>query len=74
MHVCLSTRRRLYSICAPGLICSDSICSHFLPCRFAGRQIHVSEDDGSVNHTLIRDYDAEVSRLDRFGEELEEST
>jgi len=41
---------------------------------FAGRQIHASEDDGSVNHTLIRDYDAEVSRLDRFGEELEEST
>ncbi|CAO2140767.1 unnamed protein product [Urochloa humidicola] len=41
---------------------------------FGGRQIHASEDDGSVNHTLIRDYDAEVSRLDRFGEELEEST
>jgi len=41
---------------------------------FAGRQIHASEDDGSINHTLIRDYDAEVSRLDRFGEELEEST
>ncbi|NP_001141229.1 uncharacterized protein LOC100273316 [Zea mays] len=41
---------------------------------FAGRQIHASEDDGSVNHALIRDYDAEVSRLDRFGQELEEST
>ncbi|RLM58704.1 hypothetical protein C2845_PM18G14810 [Panicum miliaceum] len=41
---------------------------------FGGRQTHASEDDGSVNHTLIRDYDAEVSRLDRFGEELEEST
>ncbi|XP_062202251.1 splicing factor U2AF-associated protein 2-like isoform X2 [Phragmites australis] len=41
---------------------------------FGGRQIHASEDDGSINHTLIRDYDAEVSRLDRFGEELEEST
>ncbi|KAF8671581.1 hypothetical protein HU200_049904 [Digitaria exilis] len=40
---------------------------------FGGRQIHASEDDGSVKHTLIRDYDAEVSRLDRFGEELEES-
>jgi len=40
---------------------------------FGGRQIHASEDDGSVNHALIRDYDAEVSRLDRFGEELEES-
>ncbi|KAL6650711.1 hypothetical protein ACP70R_009636 [Stipagrostis hirtigluma subsp. patula] len=38
-----------------------------------GQQIHASEDDGSVNHTLIRDYDAEVSRLDRFAEELEES-
>ena len=37
---------------------------------FAGRQIHASEDDGSVNHTLIRDYGAEASRLDRFGEEL----
>lgn len=47
---------------------------HFLTWRFGGRQIHASEDDGSVNHTLIRDYDAEVSRLDRFGEELEEST
>jgi HIV Tat-specific factor 1 len=46
----------------------------FLPCRFGGRQIHASEDDGSINHSLIRDYDAEVSRLDRFGEELEEST
>uniref|UniRef100_A0A0A9G0Q0 Uncharacterized protein n=1 Tax=Arundo donax TaxID=35708 RepID=A0A0A9G0Q0_ARUDO len=41
---------------------------------FGGRQIHASEDDGSVNHTLIHDYDAEVARLDRFGEELEEST
>ncbi|KAK3136063.1 hypothetical protein QOZ80_5BG0427520 [Eleusine coracana subsp. coracana] len=38
---------------------------------FGGRQIQASEDDGSVNHALIRDYDAEVSRLDRFGEELE---
>jgi HIV Tat-specific factor 1 len=46
----------------------------FLPCRFGGWQIHASEDDGSINHSLIRDYDAEVSRLDRFGEELEEST
>ncbi|CAD6268872.1 unnamed protein product [Miscanthus lutarioriparius] len=41
---------------------------------FGGRQIHASEDDGSINHSLICDYDAEVSRLDRFGEELEEST
>jgi HIV Tat-specific factor 1 len=41
---------------------------------FGGNQIQASEDDGSINHALIRDYDAEVSRLDRFGEELEEST
>lgn len=41
---------------------------------FGGKQIHASEDDGSVNHALIRDYDAEVSRLEKFGEELEEST
>uniref|UniRef100_A0A0A9CT17 RRM domain-containing protein n=1 Tax=Arundo donax TaxID=35708 RepID=A0A0A9CT17_ARUDO len=41
---------------------------------FCGMQIHASENDDSVNHTLIRDYDAEVSRLDQFGEELEEST
>ncbi|KAF0891805.1 hypothetical protein E2562_010988 [Oryza meyeriana var. granulata] len=41
---------------------------------FGGNQIHASEDDGSINHAQIRDYDAEVSRLDRFGEELEEST
>ncbi|WOL01296.1 hypothetical protein Cni_G10012 [Canna indica] len=38
---------------------------------FGGRQIHASEDDGSVNHALIRDYDAEVSRLEQFGEELD---
>lgn len=75
MLACLmSIRGRQYCICVPGSICSDSICSHSLPRRFGGRQIHASEDDGSVNHTLIRDYDAEVSRLDRFGEELEEST
>uniref|UniRef100_A0A453CAU3 RRM domain-containing protein n=1 Tax=Aegilops tauschii subsp. strangulata TaxID=200361 RepID=A0A453CAU3_AEGTS len=41
---------------------------------FGGKQIHASEDDGSIKHALIRDYDAEVSRLERFGEELEEST
>ena len=63
----------LSNIRAPGLICPDTFFSFFLPCRFGGRQIHASEDDGSVNHALIRDYDAEVSRLDRFGEELEES-
>uniref|UniRef100_A0ACD5UCH1 Uncharacterized protein n=1 Tax=Avena sativa TaxID=4498 RepID=A0ACD5UCH1_AVESA len=41
---------------------------------FGGRQVEASEDDGSIKHALIRDYDAEVSRLDRFGEELEGST
>jgi hypothetical protein len=46
----------------------------FLLCRFGGKQIHASEDDGTIKHALIRDYDGEVSRLDRFGEELEEST
>lgn len=41
---------------------------------FGGKQIHASEDDGSIKHSLIRDYDAEVSRLERFGEELEEES
>lgn len=39
--------------------------------RFGGRQIHASEDDGSVNHALIRDIDAEMSRLEQFGAELD---
>nr|CAD1837140.1 unnamed protein product [Ananas comosus var. bracteatus] len=38
---------------------------------FAGRQIHASEDDGSVNHALIRDFDEEAARLEQFGAELE---
>ncbi|CAL9131821.1 unnamed protein product [Musa textilis] len=38
---------------------------------FGGRQIHASEDDGSVNHALIRDFDAEVSSLEQFGAELD---
>ncbi|KAI4364778.1 hypothetical protein MLD38_020828 [Melastoma candidum] len=38
---------------------------------FAGRQVHASEDDGSVNHALVRDLEAEVSRLEQFGAELE---
>ncbi|THU70824.1 hypothetical protein C4D60_Mb08t29060 [Musa balbisiana] len=38
---------------------------------FGGRQIHASEDDGSVNHALIRDIDAEMSRLEQFGAELD---
>ncbi|KAK4785184.1 hypothetical protein SAY86_001873 [Trapa natans] len=38
---------------------------------FGGRQVHASEDDGSVNHAKIRDIDAEVARLEQFGAELE---
>ncbi|OWM86165.1 hypothetical protein CDL15_Pgr010989 [Punica granatum] len=38
---------------------------------FGGRQVHASEDDGSVNHAQIRDIDAEVARLEQFGAELE---
>ncbi|XP_024926271.1 splicing factor U2AF-associated protein 2 isoform X2 [Ziziphus jujuba] len=40
---------------------------------FGGRQIHASEDDGAVNHALIRDLDADAMRLDQFGAELEEA-
>ncbi|KAJ0977064.1 hypothetical protein J5N97_012538 [Dioscorea zingiberensis] len=38
---------------------------------FGGRQIHASEDDGSINHAQIRDYDADAARLEQFGAELE---
>ncbi|XP_031491071.1 uncharacterized protein LOC116258095 isoform X1 [Nymphaea colorata] len=38
---------------------------------FGGKQIHASEDDGSVNHSKIRDLDADAARLDQFGAELE---
>lgn len=38
---------------------------------FGGRQIHASEDDGSVNHALIRDLDADAAQLEKFGAELE---
>ncbi|CAN6471855.1 unnamed protein product [Victoria cruziana] len=38
---------------------------------FGGRQIHASEDDGSVNHAKIRDLDADAARLEQFGAELE---
>ncbi|XP_057962874.1 uncharacterized protein LOC131154242 isoform X2 [Malania oleifera] len=38
---------------------------------FGGRQIHASEDDGTVNHALIRDYEADAARLEEFGAELE---
>lgn len=45
-------------------------CSGFT-LRFGGKQIHASEDDGSVNHALIRDWDEEAERLEKFGAELE---
>ncbi|CAN1154255.1 Splicing factor U2AF-associated protein 2, partial [Linum perenne] len=38
---------------------------------FGGRQIHASEDDGVVNHAMVRDYDADAQRLEQFGAELE---
>lgn len=38
---------------------------------FGGRQIHASEDDGSVNHALVRDLDGDAIRLEQFGAELE---
>lgn len=39
--------------------------------RFGGRQLHASEDNGSVNHASIRDWDEEAERLEKFGAELE---
>ncbi|CAJ1976332.1 unnamed protein product [Sphenostylis stenocarpa] len=38
---------------------------------FGGRQIHASEDDGSVNHALVRDLEGDAIRLEQFGAELE---
>ncbi|KAK4849907.1 hypothetical protein QYF36_001984 [Acer negundo] len=38
---------------------------------FGGKQIHASEDDGLINHTTIRDLDADAKRLEEFGAELE---
>lgn len=38
---------------------------------FGGRQIHASEDDGSVNHALVRDLEYDAERLEQFGAELE---
>ncbi|XP_039057154.1 splicing factor U2AF-associated protein 2-like [Hibiscus syriacus] len=38
---------------------------------FGGRQIHASEDDGVVNHALVRDLDGDAARLEQFGAELE---
>lgn len=39
--------------------------------RFGGRQIHASEDDGTVNHAGVRDLDEDAARLEQFGAELE---
>lgn len=38
---------------------------------FGGRQIQAVEDDGTINHALVRDEDEEAERLERFGAELE---
>ncbi|KAK9673522.1 hypothetical protein RND81_12G172900 [Saponaria officinalis] len=38
---------------------------------FGGREIHAVEDDGSVNHSLIRDHHDEEQRLEKFVAELE---
>lgn len=39
--------------------------------RFGGRQIDASEDDGLINHALVRDHDEDAARLEQFGAELE---
>lgn len=39
--------------------------------RFGGRQVHASEDDGLVNHALVRDLDHDAQQLEKFGAELE---
>ena len=39
--------------------------------RFGGKQIHASEDDGSINHALVRDLGDDAERLEKFGAELE---
>nr|XP_018632173.1 HIV Tat-specific factor 1-like [Nicotiana tomentosiformis] len=41
---------------------------------FAGSQIHANEDDGTVNHALVRDLDEENDRLEKFGAKLEVSS
>lgn len=38
---------------------------------FGGRQIHASEDDGLINHALVRNLDDDTARLEQFGTELE---
>ncbi|GFZ11269.1 RNA binding (RRM/RBD/RNP motifs) family protein [Actinidia rufa] len=46
----------------------DLFAEHFL---FGGKQIHASEDDGSINHALVRDLRDDAERLEKFGAELE---
>ncbi|KAD4584096.1 hypothetical protein E3N88_21697 [Mikania micrantha] len=38
---------------------------------FGGRQIHASEDDGTVNHAAVRDLEYDAQQLEKFGAELE---
>ncbi|KAI8556001.1 hypothetical protein RHMOL_Rhmol05G0218900 [Rhododendron molle] len=38
---------------------------------FGGKQIHASEDDGSVNHAKVRDLVEDAKQLEKFGAELE---
>lgn len=40
-------------------------------CRFGGRQIHASEDDGLINHALVRNLDDDAERLEQFASELD---
>lgn len=60
-------------VCAPTRVFVSLITHNgdISPFRFNQRQIHASEDDGSVNHALIRDLDEEAERLEKFGAELE---
>ncbi|KAI9114737.1 hypothetical protein K1719_014435 [Acacia pycnantha] len=47
-------------------------CIELMNGRWFGRkQIHASEDDGSVDHTIIRDYKGDAMRLEQFSTELE---
>eukprot|EP01018_Ginkgo_biloba_P015555 Gb_19844 [translate_table: standard] len=38
---------------------------------FGGRQVQAEEDDGTVNHALIRNVNEDAARLELFGTELE---
>ncbi|GAB2277149.1 hypothetical protein Dimus_011856 [Dionaea muscipula] len=38
---------------------------------FGGKQVNAVEDDGSINHALIRDFEAEGEQLERFSAELD---